>query len=81
MCAIGYGPRVSVFVLCAAGELEEASRLYHEALALAQAIGDEEAAEQIQEGLKELASRRDAQSNAKPGAEAECPAEGQAASD
>lgn len=68
-------------VLCAAGQLEEASRLYHEALALAQAIGDAEAAEQIQEGLKELASKRDAQTSAKPAAETECPAEGQAASD
>lgn len=70
-----------MFVLCAAGQLDEASRLYHEALALAQAIGDGEAAEQIQEGLKELASRRDAQTSAKPSGETECPEEGQAASD
>lgn len=47
-------------ILMHQGELEEASRLYHEALALAQAMGDGEAIEQFQEGLKELASRRDA---------------------
>ncbi|XP_041956422.1 tetratricopeptide repeat protein 19, mitochondrial [Alosa alosa] len=68
-------------ILMHQGQFEEASRLYHEALALAQAIGDGEAAEQIQQGLKELASRRDAQADGKPGGGTECPTEGQAASD
>lgn len=40
------------------GEFEEAGKLYQEALALAQAAGDAEAIEQLQEGLKELANRK-----------------------
>lgn len=35
--------------------------MYKEALALAQSAGDEEAVEQIQEGLKEVGNRRKAQ--------------------
>uniref|UniRef100_A0A8C2GGJ6 Tetratricopeptide repeat domain 19 n=1 Tax=Cyprinus carpio TaxID=7962 RepID=A0A8C2GGJ6_CYPCA len=37
---------------------EESGKLYQEALALARTAGDGEAIEQLQEGLKELASRR-----------------------
>ncbi|XP_070973819.1 tetratricopeptide repeat protein 19, mitochondrial-like isoform X1 [Oncorhynchus clarkii lewisi] len=40
---------------------EESVKLYKEALALAQSAGDEEAMEQIQEGLKEVGNRRKAQ--------------------
>uniref|UniRef100_A0AAZ3PZF1 MalT-like TPR region domain-containing protein n=1 Tax=Oncorhynchus tshawytscha TaxID=74940 RepID=A0AAZ3PZF1_ONCTS len=40
---------------------EESVKLYKEALALAQSAGDEEALEQIQEGLKEVGNRRKAQ--------------------
>nr|XP_023865904.1 tetratricopeptide repeat protein 19, mitochondrial isoform X5 [Salvelinus alpinus]XP_023865905.1 tetratricopeptide repeat protein 19, mitochondrial isoform X5 [Salvelinus alpinus] len=40
---------------------EESVKLYKESLALAQSAGDEEALEQIQEGLKEVANRRKAQ--------------------
>ncbi|KAK6302286.1 hypothetical protein J4Q44_G00266410 [Coregonus suidteri] len=40
---------------------EESVKLYKEALALAQSAGDEEAVEQIQEGLKEVGNRRKAQ--------------------
>ncbi|XP_031418750.1 tetratricopeptide repeat protein 19, mitochondrial isoform X2 [Clupea harengus] len=68
-------------ILMHQGQFEEASRLFHEALALAQAMGDREAEEQIQEGLKELASRRDAQTDGKPAGQTECQAEGQAASE
>ncbi|XP_055738540.1 tetratricopeptide repeat protein 19, mitochondrial-like isoform X3 [Salvelinus fontinalis] len=39
---------------------EESVKLYKESLALAQSAGDEEALEQIQEGLKEVANRRKA---------------------
>lgn len=35
-------------------------KLYREALALAQSVGDEEAVEQIREGLKEVGNRRKA---------------------
>lgn len=40
------------------GRLDEAVRVYQEALDLARQAGDEEAVEQIQEGLKELKRRR-----------------------
>uniref|UniRef100_A0A673XG26 Tetratricopeptide repeat domain 19 n=1 Tax=Salmo trutta TaxID=8032 RepID=A0A673XG26_SALTR len=40
---------------------EESVKVYKEALALAQSAGDEEAVEQIQEGLKEVGNRRKAQ--------------------
>ncbi|XP_063075328.1 tetratricopeptide repeat protein 19, mitochondrial isoform X1 [Engraulis encrasicolus] len=46
------------------GQLDEARRLYLEAIALAQAMGDVEAVEQIEEGLKELTSKRKAQAKA-----------------
>lgn len=39
------------------GRLEEAVRVYKEALGLARQAGDQEAVEQIQEGLKELKRR------------------------
>lgn len=39
------------------GRSEEAVRVYQEALVLARQAGDEEAVEQIQEGLKELKRR------------------------
>lgn len=55
-----------LLVFCFSGEFEESSKLYQEALALARAAGDEEAVEQLQEGLKELASRRDGQTESKP---------------
>uniref|UniRef100_A0AAY4DYV8 MalT-like TPR region domain-containing protein n=1 Tax=Denticeps clupeoides TaxID=299321 RepID=A0AAY4DYV8_9TELE len=48
-------------ILMHQGRWEESGRLYQEALAAAQAAGDAEAVEHMQEGLKELASRRDAQ--------------------
>lgn len=41
------------------GVFEESVKLYEEALALAQAVGDVEAVEQFQEGLKELSRRRE----------------------
>uniref|UniRef100_A0A8C1I461 Tetratricopeptide repeat domain 19 n=1 Tax=Cyprinus carpio carpio TaxID=630221 RepID=A0A8C1I461_CYPCA len=44
---------------------EESGKLYQEALALARTAGDGEAIEQLQEGLKELASRRDGQTESK----------------
>lgn len=44
------------------GELEESAGLYEEALKLARAAGDEEAVEQLEEGLKELEKRRDERS-------------------
>lgn len=47
--------------LCSSGEIEEAGKLYQEALTLAQAAGDAEAIEQLQEGLKELAERKSGQ--------------------
>uniref|UniRef100_A0A8C2D3B9 Tetratricopeptide repeat domain 19 n=1 Tax=Cyprinus carpio TaxID=7962 RepID=A0A8C2D3B9_CYPCA len=53
-------------ILMHKGEFEESSKLYQEALALARAAGDGEAVEQLQEGLKELASRRDGQTKSKP---------------
>ncbi|XP_052403886.1 tetratricopeptide repeat protein 19, mitochondrial-like [Carassius gibelio] len=53
-------------ILMHKGEFEESSKLYQEALALARAAGDGEAVEQLQEGLKELASRRDGQTESKP---------------
>uniref|UniRef100_A0A4W5Q191 Tetratricopeptide repeat domain 19 n=1 Tax=Hucho hucho TaxID=62062 RepID=A0A4W5Q191_9TELE len=40
---------------------EESVKLYKEALALAQSAGDEDAVDQIQEGLKEVGNRRKAQ--------------------
>ena len=40
------------------GQLEESGRLYQEALAMAQATGDSEAVQQIQEGLKELETNK-----------------------
>lgn len=46
-------------------EFEESGKLYEEALALARAAGDEEAVEQLQEGLKELTNRRDGQTESK----------------
>lgn len=39
------------------GRLEEAMRVYQEALSLARQAGDQEAEENIQEGLKELKRR------------------------
>lgn len=39
------------------GRFEEAVRIYQEALGLAREAGDQEAVEQIQEGLKELKRR------------------------
>lgn len=39
------------------GRLEEAVRVYQEALSLAREAGDQEAVEKIQEGLKELKKR------------------------
>ncbi|XP_051555943.1 tetratricopeptide repeat protein 19, mitochondrial isoform X2 [Myxocyprinus asiaticus] len=48
-------------ILMHKGEFEESGKLYQEALALAQAAGDGEAVEQLQEGLKELANRKDGQ--------------------
>lgn len=39
------------------GRLEEAVRVYQEALGMARQAGDQEAVEQIQEGLKELKRR------------------------
>ncbi|XP_073705673.1 tetratricopeptide repeat protein 19, mitochondrial isoform X1 [Garra rufa] len=53
-------------ILMHKGEFEEAGKLYQQALALAHAAGDGEAIEQLQEGLKELASRRDGQTESKP---------------
>ncbi|XP_056333472.1 tetratricopeptide repeat protein 19, mitochondrial [Danio aesculapii] len=47
------------------GEFEESAKLYQEALALAHTAGDEEAIEQLQEGLKELGNRRNAKDNSK----------------
>ncbi|XP_067309676.1 tetratricopeptide repeat protein 19, mitochondrial isoform X1 [Pseudorasbora parva] len=52
-------------ILMHKGEFEESAKLYQEALALAHAAGDGEAVEQIQEGLKELANRRDEQTKSK----------------
>ncbi|XP_051990187.1 tetratricopeptide repeat protein 19, mitochondrial-like [Xyrauchen texanus] len=48
-------------ILMHKGEFEESGKLYQEALALAHAAGDGEAVEQLQEGLKELANRKDGQ--------------------
>uniref|UniRef100_A0A672NX58 Tetratricopeptide repeat domain 19 n=1 Tax=Sinocyclocheilus grahami TaxID=75366 RepID=A0A672NX58_SINGR len=53
-------------ILMHKGEFEESGTLYQEALALAHAAGDGEAIEQLQGGLKELASRRDGQTDSKP---------------
>uniref|UniRef100_A0A673N7U3 Tetratricopeptide repeat protein 19, mitochondrial-like n=1 Tax=Sinocyclocheilus rhinocerous TaxID=307959 RepID=A0A673N7U3_9TELE len=53
-------------ILMHKGEFEESGTLYQKALALAHAAGDGEAIEQLQEGLKELASRRDGQTDSKP---------------
>ncbi|KAK2900862.1 hypothetical protein QQF64_015081 [Cirrhinus molitorella] len=53
-------------ILMHKGEFEESGKLYQEALTLARAAGDGEAIEQLQEGLKELASRRDGQTESKP---------------
>lgn len=39
------------------GRLEEAARVYQEALGLARQAGDQEAVEHLQEGLKELKRR------------------------
>lgn len=62
----GY-PVVSwLLVFCCSGEFEESSKLYQEALAVARAAGDGEAVEQLQEGLKELACRRDGRTESKP---------------
>ncbi|KAL2097715.1 hypothetical protein ACEWY4_006922 [Coilia grayii] len=61
-------------ILMHQGQLEEARRLYLEAIALAQAMGDGEAVEQIEEGLKELTSRRKAQKDGKPDGQTECEA-------
>ncbi|XP_024290802.1 tetratricopeptide repeat protein 19, mitochondrial isoform X1 [Oncorhynchus tshawytscha] len=47
-------------VLLHNGLFEESVNLYKEALALAQSAGDEEAVEQIREGLKEVGNRRKA---------------------
>ncbi|XP_051985175.1 tetratricopeptide repeat protein 19, mitochondrial-like [Xyrauchen texanus] len=47
------------------GEFEESGKLYKEAQALAHAAGDGEAVEEFQEGLKELANRRDWQTKSK----------------
>ncbi|XP_064799224.1 tetratricopeptide repeat protein 19, mitochondrial-like isoform X2 [Oncorhynchus masou masou] len=47
-------------VLLHNGLFEESVKLYKEALALAQSAGDEEAVEQIREGLKEVGNRRKA---------------------
>ncbi|CAM4591265.1 unnamed protein product [Leuciscus chuanchicus] len=52
-------------ILMHKGEFEESGKLYAEALALARAAGDEEAVEQLQEGLKELTNRRDGQTESK----------------
>ncbi|XP_056123536.1 tetratricopeptide repeat protein 19, mitochondrial [Rhinichthys klamathensis goyatoka] len=52
-------------ILMHKGEFEESGKLYQEALALARAAGDEEAVEQLQEGLKELTNRRDGQTESK----------------
>ncbi|KAI2667664.1 Tetratricopeptide repeat protein 19, mitochondrial [Labeo rohita] len=53
-------------ILMHKGEFEESGKLYQEALALAHAAGDGEAVEQLQEGLKELSSRRDGKTESKP---------------
>ncbi|KAJ8268440.1 hypothetical protein COCON_G00136120 [Conger conger] len=45
-------------ILLHQGQLEESGRMYQEALAMAQATGDSEAVEQIQEGLKELETKK-----------------------
>ncbi|KAJ8336903.1 hypothetical protein SKAU_G00381230 [Synaphobranchus kaupii] len=52
-------------ILLHQGNLEESARLYQEALAMAQANGDGEAVEQIQEGLKELDNKKDGQADEK----------------
>lgn len=41
------------------GEFSEAGKRYEEALALAQAAGDTEALQQLEDGLKELKRRRE----------------------
>ncbi|XP_029109665.1 tetratricopeptide repeat protein 19, mitochondrial isoform X3 [Scleropages formosus] len=48
-------------ILLHQGQLTESARLYREALAMAQAAGDGEAVENIQEGLKELGGKKDGQ--------------------
>ncbi|KAJ8272699.1 hypothetical protein GJAV_G00092380 [Gymnothorax javanicus] len=48
-------------ILLHQGQWEESARLYQEALAMARASGDNDAAEQIQEGLKELERKRNGQ--------------------
>lgn len=53
-------------ILMHKGEFEESSKLYQEALAVARAAGDGEAVELLQEGLKELACRRDGRTESKP---------------
>lgn len=45
--------------LSSLGQLEDSVRLYQEALNLARQAGDQEAMDQIQEGLKEVKKRRD----------------------
>ncbi|KAK2822960.1 hypothetical protein Q5P01_023025 [Channa striata] len=48
-------------ILLHKGHIEDSVRFYQEALSLAQQAGDQEAVDQIQEGLKELKKRRDQQ--------------------
>ncbi|XP_045898064.1 tetratricopeptide repeat protein 19, mitochondrial-like [Micropterus dolomieu] len=45
-------------ILLHKGQLEDSVRLYQEALSLARQAGDQEAVDQIQEGLKEVKKRR-----------------------
>ncbi|XP_048866360.1 tetratricopeptide repeat protein 19, mitochondrial isoform X1 [Brienomyrus brachyistius] len=48
-------------ILLHQGQVNESARLYQEALEMAKTAGDNEAVENIQEGLKELDSKRDGQ--------------------
>ncbi|XP_033505454.1 tetratricopeptide repeat protein 19, mitochondrial isoform X2 [Epinephelus lanceolatus] len=49
-------------ILLHTGRLEDSVQFYHEALSLARQAGDQEAVEQIQEGLKEVKKRRNQES-------------------
>lgn len=48
-----------VLFLSSSGHLEDSVRLYQEALNLARQAGDQEAVDQIQEGLKKVKKKRD----------------------
>lgn len=48
------------------GRLDESLRVYKEALGLAQQSGDQEAVDQVLEGLKEVKKRRNQEKEEKP---------------